>query len=279
MSLNKIHAEIIGEGKPVLFLPSADFTGNQGQQLADQLEEGYAVHLLDLPGLGQSDGIEKSISVKKLAEWVKSYADAQRLERLSIIGHSLGGLAAISFALHNPEKIDKLILLDAGHKALGTFPVSEFGVLGLVLPFISLVHRFFPAPTNGRLAKLFRSPNDTRELLHRFCETHQTDPNQYIKQMFDNMPTISDAAINLYMLYYRTNLPKLTHELKVSTLLIWADFAGIDEKEAIRSQKAAEAMHNEHVLLKKVSGTHFVQFREDTHQYIAAYLKRNASYA
>lgn len=45
MSLNKIHAEIIGEGKPVLFLPSADFTGNQGQQLADQLEEGYAVHV------------------------------------------------------------------------------------------------------------------------------------------------------------------------------------------------------------------------------------------
>ncbi|SEM92233.1 Pimeloyl-ACP methyl ester carboxylesterase [Terribacillus saccharophilus] len=269
MSLNKIHAEIIGEGKPVLFLPSADFYGNQGKQLADQAGAGYTFHLLDLPGIGQSDGIEKSISVKKLGEWVKSYADAQGLERISVIGHSLGGLAAISFALHYPEKVDRLILLDAGHKALGAFPVSEFGVLGLVLPFISFVHRLYPAP----------NPNDLTELLHRFCEIHQTEVNHYTKQMFYNLPDISPSAIKLYMLYYRTNLPKLTRKLKVSTLLIWADFAGIDEKEAIRSQKAAEAMQNEHVLLKKVSGTHFVQFREATHQYIAGYLKGNASFA
>ena len=279
MSLNKIHAEIIGDGKPVLFLPSADFNGIQGKQLADQAGGGYTFHLLDLPGLGQSDGIEKSPSVKELAEWVKNYADAQGLERISVIGHSLGGLAAISFALHYPEKVDKLILLDAGHKALGVFPVSEFGVQGLVLPFISFIHRLYPAPVNRRLTSLFRNPNDSTELLNRFCETHQTEVNHYTKQMFDNLPAISPSAINLYMLYYRTNLPKLTRKLKVRTLLIWADFAGIDEKEAIRSQKAAEAMQNEHVLLKKVSGTHFVQFRPATHQYITGYLKGNASYA
>jgi 2-hydroxy-6-oxonona-2,4-dienedioate hydrolase len=46
MSLNKIHAEIIGEGKPVLFLPSADFTGNQGQQLANWRKDMLFIYLI-----------------------------------------------------------------------------------------------------------------------------------------------------------------------------------------------------------------------------------------
>jgi len=54
--LSHYHAEVIGSGIPVLFLPAGGFTGEGGRSLAEELRDDFEVHLLDLPRVGRMTG-------------------------------------------------------------------------------------------------------------------------------------------------------------------------------------------------------------------------------
>ncbi|MGP4108552.1 alpha/beta fold hydrolase [Virgibacillus sp. L01] len=73
--MGKYHSVIIGQGKPLIFLPALGFSGNEGLNIAESLAGSYECHLLDLPGLGKSDGLKGSVSMLDIASWVKQYAD------------------------------------------------------------------------------------------------------------------------------------------------------------------------------------------------------------
>jgi esterase len=51
-----------------------------------------------------------------MAQDVLDYCKANALEKVNIIGHSMGGKTAMLFATNNPEMVDKLIVADIGPK-------------------------------------------------------------------------------------------------------------------------------------------------------------------
>jgi pimeloyl-ACP methyl ester carboxylesterase len=66
----------------------------------------YELHLVDLPraaALARRHGTDA-------AGWLADWLDAARLERASLLGHSLGGLAAARLAARSPERVDRLVL-------------------------------------------------------------------------------------------------------------------------------------------------------------------------
>lgn len=76
---------------------------------------GYAVHAADLRGHGRSEGRRTSVvrfsdyldDLGRLIGYVRS---AEHGERTVLLGHSMGGLIALSYALVNPAHIDALVL-------------------------------------------------------------------------------------------------------------------------------------------------------------------------
>lgn len=71
---------------------------------------------IDLPGFGESDKPKENYTISFFSQSVKDFVDQinfEAEEKISIIGHSLGGYIAIDFALANREKVDKLILFDS----------------------------------------------------------------------------------------------------------------------------------------------------------------------
>ncbi len=84
------------------------------QALADDLARDHQLYAYDLRGRGDSDKPEHGYSVPLHAEDLAKIIDALGLERPMLIGHSLGALTSLYFAAHYPDKLSKLVLVDAG---------------------------------------------------------------------------------------------------------------------------------------------------------------------
>jgi pimeloyl-ACP methyl ester carboxylesterase len=77
------------------------------------LSQQHRVYAIDLVGSGRSDKPPTSYSLVDLAKFVQAFMDALKLERVSLVGNSLGGGIALQFALLFPEQIEKLVLANS----------------------------------------------------------------------------------------------------------------------------------------------------------------------
>ena len=101
-----ISVERFGQGPDLVLLHGWGMNGAVWHGIAQQLADHYRVHLVDLPGFGNSPLIEGSdYSLPWLAEQVASVLP----ERCNLLGWSLGGLVASQLALTHPERVQSLI--------------------------------------------------------------------------------------------------------------------------------------------------------------------------
>ncbi len=111
-----LYSKIEGSGQPLLiihgFLGMSDNWKTLGAQFAS---EGFQVHLLDLRNHGRSFH-SNEFSYQALAQDVFEYCQAHNLEKINIIGHSMGGKTAMLLAATHPELVNKLIVADIGPK-------------------------------------------------------------------------------------------------------------------------------------------------------------------
>ena len=111
-----LYSKIEGEGKPLLilhgFLGMSDNWKTMGTQFA---ANGFQVHLLDLRNHGKSFHSDE-FSYETMSQDVYDYCKANNLEKIDILGHSMGGKTAMLFATLHPERIEKLIVADIGPK-------------------------------------------------------------------------------------------------------------------------------------------------------------------
>ncbi len=107
-----LYSKIEGSGKPLViihgFLGMSDNWKTLGTKYTEQ---GFQVHLVDMRNHGRSfhsDDFTYEAMVQDLVE----YCQGNNLEIVDVIGHSMGGKAAMFFATSYPEKIDKLVVAD-----------------------------------------------------------------------------------------------------------------------------------------------------------------------
>ncbi len=81
----------------------------------EALKSDYRVVSLDLPGHGLSGCIDNSkIGTAQFVEAVDQTVRALKIDRFTLAGNSMGGHTAWAYALEHPEKLDALVLVDAG---------------------------------------------------------------------------------------------------------------------------------------------------------------------
>ena len=111
-----LYSRIEGEGQPLLiihgFLGMSDNWKTLGSQYAAQ---GFQVHMLDLRNHGKSFHSEE-FTYDAMSNDVLEYCQEYNLHNVSIIGHSMGGKAAMLFATTYPAMVNKLIVADIGPK-------------------------------------------------------------------------------------------------------------------------------------------------------------------
>jgi pyruvate dehydrogenase E2 component (dihydrolipoamide acetyltransferase) len=105
-------------GVPVLFLHG--YGGDLGNWLfnLDAVSTAAPVIALDLPGHGQSDARLPGTSLADLSGFVAAFLEEIGVERVHVVGHSLGGAIGARLALDHPGRVASLALLNSA--GLGT---------------------------------------------------------------------------------------------------------------------------------------------------------------
>jgi pyruvate dehydrogenase E2 component (dihydrolipoamide acetyltransferase) len=77
--------------------------------------EQFRICALDLVGAGSSAKTATDYSVPALAEFLARFLDTlgPDWQRVSIVGHSLGGAVALAFAGNYPQRVERLVLVDS----------------------------------------------------------------------------------------------------------------------------------------------------------------------
>jgi pimeloyl-ACP methyl ester carboxylesterase len=100
-------------GLPVVFVHS--LAGNAGQWKAqlEHLRSNRRAVAFDLRGHGRSEpAANGSFSIADMASDIAAVVDALRLERFILVGHSMGGGAALVYAGDHPDRVAGLLLVD-----------------------------------------------------------------------------------------------------------------------------------------------------------------------
>lgn len=101
-----------GTGPALVFLPGykSDMSGSKAQAVFDWArEQGRAALLLDYSGCGESSGDFAEGTLSRWAEEVIALVEAQGLERVVLIGSSMGGWLMLRVALALPQRVAALV--------------------------------------------------------------------------------------------------------------------------------------------------------------------------
>ncbi len=108
-------------GIPVVLVHSFGGNTTQWKTQLDFLRKSRRTIALDLRGHGNSAHPENNnYTVQGLASDIGAVADALNLEHFVLVGHSMGGSAAIDYAFRNPEKVRGLVLVGTPGKSSST---------------------------------------------------------------------------------------------------------------------------------------------------------------
>lgn len=123
-----LHSKIYGQDKPgtplLVFHGLFGMLDNWGS-FGKEMGEFFPVHLIDLRNHGKSFHSEE-MSHQDLATDILHYIDFHNLDKVNLLGHSLGGKAVMQFAITYPVKLNKLIVVDISPKA---YPPHHQGIL------------------------------------------------------------------------------------------------------------------------------------------------------
>jgi pimeloyl-ACP methyl ester carboxylesterase len=187
-----------GDGPPLLYLPGADPDG-EDPSLA-LLSQDFRVLRPHHPGFGRSDDDPAVDSVLDLAFRYLDLLDALRLDRVRLVGVSLGGWIAAQVAVLAPDRITRLVL--AGPAGLRPpVPVPDMFTLDPVELAMLIHHQ--PEVRQAAVTSVRQMPADTE----RFT--------RYLR----NRAATAHLGWNPYM--HDPKLAGRLHRIGCDVLLIW----------------------------------------------------------
>ena len=126
----------------------------------------HRVFAIDLPGFGRSDKPVLAYTIDLFVRAVSDLMASEGIERAAVMGVSMGGRVALGLALDSPEKVERLVLVDA----LG------IGAPRRVLAYSVLLTRGLGELTLRGTARALRQMNPA--IIRRFWGWYLKRPNR-----------------------------------------------------------------------------------------------------
>lgn len=111
----ELHHKVLGQGAPIIILHGLFGTLDNWQTVGKALSEHYTVYLMDQRDHGRSPHTQ-AINYTLMAEDLRHFMESNWIFKAHIMGHSMGGKTAMQFALHNPDMVDQLVVVDIAPK-------------------------------------------------------------------------------------------------------------------------------------------------------------------
>ena len=96
---------------PVVLVHGFGISSSYFVPLAERLAGRVELYAPDLPGHGKSDTPPEPLDIAGLAEALQRWLRETGLERVAVIGHSMGCQVAVELAARNPGLVERLVLI------------------------------------------------------------------------------------------------------------------------------------------------------------------------
>lgn len=123
----RLHAQHRGEGEPVVLLHGLAGSGRWWRYTLPALAPSFRVHVPEMVGFGRSRGSVRQPTLPEMAGLLVRWLDALEIDRTHFVGHSMGAQVGVHLAGRWPQRVDRLVLVDAAGipHPLSTTQVTE----------------------------------------------------------------------------------------------------------------------------------------------------------
>lgn len=254
----RLHVEEAGpaDGPVVVLLHGfPEFSYAWRKQLGPLAAAGFRVLAPDQRGYGRSDKPE-GIEAYRLDELADDVLRLAGDRRFSLVGHDWGGVVAWWLALCNPDRLQRLVILNAPHPAtLESYALSHPGQL-----LKSWYVLAFQLP--GLPEALFRA-RDFRLPVRTLCGTSRPgtftpDDIARYRAAWSQARSVT-AMLNWYRALLRHRRPPPAERCRVPTLILWGDRDAFLEPGLA---DAALALCDQGRLVRLRDATHWIQHEQ-----------------
>src|ERR1044071_2759248 len=109
----KIHYVEAGSGPNVILLHGLGGSSQGWQFNVGPLAEKFHVFVPDQIGFGKSDKPLVNYRIRTYVDFLDQFCKQLKIERATLVGNSMGGWIAAAFTAAFPDRVDKLVLVDA----------------------------------------------------------------------------------------------------------------------------------------------------------------------
>ena len=195
-----VHYEVFGRGRPVLFLHGWLGSWRYWFPTMEVAAQQYRTYSFDFWGFGDSRRKQTQESIQAYSDQVIRFMDALGVEKVMLVGHSMGGMVALKTALTYPDRIQRVATVGA--------PIDGDSLSWL----LKLTDRPIFADGFARMPWL-------RRYLFRFFLGETSDPA--VSEMLDDSVKSSANTLRYAVSsMLRTDLRPELHRLRVPALII-----------------------------------------------------------
>jgi pimeloyl-ACP methyl ester carboxylesterase len=153
-------------------------------------KEGLDPVMLNIPGL--TAPLEEIWEIDNYVLWLEDVLKKEK-EKVILLGHSNGGLIALSYAFKYPEKVKKIILMDS---------------TGIYHKELSIRIKRFIFAAAARAGKKFTKSSIAKKLIYKLARAHDyEEANPIMKETMKNLIKVDRSDV--------------LRNLKTETLIIW----------------------------------------------------------
>jgi len=111
----KLHYRKLGKGKPLFIVHGLFGSSDNWQTLAKKFAEDFEVYLVDQRNHGHSPW-SNEFGYEEMAADLLELINDLGLEKVILLGHSMGGKTVMTLTQEHPELVEKLVVVDIGPK-------------------------------------------------------------------------------------------------------------------------------------------------------------------
>jgi pimeloyl-ACP methyl ester carboxylesterase len=195
-----VHYEVFGRGRPVLFLHGWLGSWRYWFPTMEVVAEQFRTYSFDFWGFGGSQRKQTRESIQAYSDQVIRFMDALGVERVTLVGHSMGGMVALKTALSYPDRIQRVATVGA--------PINGDSLSWL----LKLTDQPVFADAFARLPWLRRS-------LFRFFLGETSDPHVH-EVIDDSVKSSANTLRYAVSSMWRTDLRPELQRLRVPALIV-----------------------------------------------------------
>lgn len=253
--------QIVGSGQPMILLPGLSCSGDVWRETLNKYQNDFECHVFTLAGFAGQPPVPTEHYLQTIRDALIAYIEKNDLQQPILVGHSLGGVLALSVAISIPKDVGSLVIVDA-------------------VPFLPALQNpaatveFMRAPAEQmRTWMLSQTPEQREKTAPSMLRTMITDSVNVDTavgwSLASDPNTVAQAMYELFLTDLRTDLKKIqTPVLVLGAWIAGESYGATRENTLAKYQQQYASVKNCRIWMTG-TGKHFIMW-DDPDGYFGA---------